>query len=66
MRIQMNKNIGHSQLTIVGLLIVVLIAIVTIVFLSQELAEKDAFTPVTNESNLKEVREIDKLAAEVR
>lgn len=66
MRIQMNKNIGHSQLTIVGLVIVVLIAIVTIVFLSQELAEKDAFTPVTNESNLKEVREIDKLAAEVR
>jgi hypothetical protein len=62
----MNKNIGHSQLTIVGLVIVVLIAIVTIVFLSQELAEKDAFTPVTNESNLKEVREIDKLAAEVR
>lgn len=62
----MNKNIGLSQLTIVGLLIVVLIAIVTIVFLSQELVEKDAFTPVTNESNLKEVREIDKLAAEVR
>ena len=66
MRIWMNKNIGFSQLTIVGLVIVVLIAIVTIVFLSQELAEKDAFTPVTNESNLKEVREIDKLAAEVR
>ncbi len=66
MRIQMNKNIGLSQLTIIGLVIIVLIAIVTIVFLSQELVEKDAFTPVMNESNLKEVREIDKLAAEVK
>ena len=66
MRIQINKNIGLSQLTIAGLVILVLITIFTLVFLSQEFVEKGALTNPTNESNLKEVREIDKLAAEVR
>ncbi len=63
-----NRERGFSQFTVVSLVAVVLIVVVVIVFLSQMLVERDAFTSslVPGTSSLKEQREIDKLAAEIR
>lgn len=66
MKNHVNNTIGLSHLTIIVLLIALLIFMVTLIFLSQEHVEKDAFTPVVNESRLKEQREIDKIAAEIK
>ncbi len=64
----MKRDYGLSHFTIVGLLVAILIAIVVIILLSQALVERDALTPSpsTDVSALKEQREIDKLAAEIR
>lgn len=66
MKKQTTKISGLSQIVMIVLLVGMLIAIVAITFLSQELVEKNAFSPVTNESNLMEQREIDKISAEIR
>lgn len=62
------KKAGLSQLSIVGLVISILLASVIIVYLSQLLVERDAFTltPSINSATTKEQYEIAKLGAEIR
>jgi Pentapeptide repeats (8 copies) len=57
---------GLIQPVIVGLVLLLLAAVVAIAFLLQLQAERDALTPVSGGSNVREQREIDKLNAEIR
>ena len=59
------KRAGLGQLAIVGLVAVVLLTSIALVYLSQELVERDAFVNVPNLTG-KEQYEIAKLAAEIR
>ena len=59
----MKRNSGLNQLAIVAILLAILAASVGIVYWSQFLVEKDAFT---GSSNSKEQYEVAKLAAEIR
>lgn len=60
------RRVGLTQPVIVGLVLVVLAAMVAIAFLLQLQAERDALTPVSGGSSIREQREIDKLNAEIK
>jgi uncharacterized protein YjbI with pentapeptide repeats len=60
------KRIGLTQPVIVTLVLLVLAATVAIAFLLQLQAERDALTPVSGGTNIREQREIDKLNAEIK
>lgn len=57
---------GLSDRTIAALVILVLAATVSMVYLSQAIVEKGALSPVPRSTDLKQQREIDKLDAEIR
>lgn len=59
-------RVGLTQPVIATLVLVVLAATVAIAFLLQLQAERDALTPVSGGTNVREQREIDKLNAEIK
>ena len=62
----MRKSPGLSDRTIAALVLLVLAAVIAVVYLSQVIVEKGAFSPVTGSVDLKQQREVDKLDAEIR
>jgi hypothetical protein len=57
---------GLTQPVIVALVVLLLAAVVAIAFLLQREAERNALTPVSGGSSVRELREIDKLNAEIK
>jgi uncharacterized protein YjbI with pentapeptide repeats len=57
---------GLSDRTIAALVILVLAATVSMVYLSQAIVEKGALSPVRRSTDLRQQREVDKLDAEIR
>ena len=62
----MKKGPGLRDRTIAAVVILVLAGIIAVVYLSQIVVEKGAFSPVTRPLDLKQQREVDKLDAEIR
>ena len=58
---RMNESLTIA-LSVVGLLVVVL----GLVYLSQYMIERDALSPAADPAELRELREVDKLSAEIR
>ncbi|HEX6289961.1 MAG TPA: pentapeptide repeat-containing protein [Herpetosiphonaceae bacterium] len=66
--IRARRRSGLNQFIIIGLIVLLICAMITVTYLSQILVERDAFTfnPPLNVSTPKEQYEIAKLAAEIR
>ena len=57
---------GLTQPVIVALVVALLAAMVAVAYLLQLQAERNALSPVSSGSNVREQREVDKLNAEIK